>query len=122
MGAYQGDRARDEPAAESAAAFLVRPKEPARPGFELPPLPDALGGEALAEKELELRELGVYVGSKGPGEFTLWDAGGWQILGEGRVRISTATDAEVAYRFSLSGDRLAFEDAAGCRYEYRRAW
>jgi len=64
----------------------------------------------------------VYFGKKGESgqEFTEWDAGGYEVVGEGRVRVSTATDAEITYDFSLSGETLHFTDPDGCRFDYRR--
>ena len=50
----------------------------------------------------------------------IWDRGGWQETGPGRVRISLANDAEREYEVSLDGDVLTFVDADGCRFEYAR--
>ena len=36
----------------------------------------------------------------------IWDRGGWQETGPGRVRISLANDAEREYEVSLDGDVL----------------
>lgn len=70
---------------------------------------------------LRFAENGLYAGEKDPpGTFTLWDAGTWQVAGVGQIRISTANDAVIAYRFTQSGDRLRFVDPDGCEFEYRR--
>ena len=73
--------------------------------------------------ELEFRANGIYFGRRGDSgqEFTVWDAGGYRVLGGDRVRISTANDAQIAYEFSLSGGVLRFVAPDGCRFEYRRA-
>lgn len=56
---------------------------------------------------IEFKARGVYFARKGERQsFSLWDSGGYSILGSGRIRISTASDAEIVYRFSISGDRL----------------
>lgn len=70
--------------------------------------------------ELEFTDRGVYTG-RAAGGLPLWDAGGYEVLEGGRVRISTANDAEIPYRFSLAGDTLTFTDPEGCRFGYRRA-
>jgi hypothetical protein len=70
-------------------------------------------------EELEFDGRGIYTG-RGNGDFVVWDAGGWEMLDDGRVRISTANDAEVPYRFTLVGDRLTFHDPEGCEFAYRR--
>jgi hypothetical protein len=71
---------------------------------------------------LEFKENGIYAGRRDPpGTFTTWDAGKYEIAGTGRVRISTANDAIVAYRFTLAGDVLTFVDDDACRVAYRRA-
>ena len=70
--------------------------------------------------ELEFHEA-TYLGRKGAEQrFVLWDAGIYEIVEPDHVRISIATDELVLYRFSLSDDLLAFEDANGCEFEYRR--
>lgn len=72
--------------------------------------------------EIELFESGTYEGRKGEagGEFTLWDAGEYEVLSEDRIKISTANDAEIVYRFAISHDRLTFVDEDGCEFKYRR--
>ena len=70
--------------------------------------------------ELEFQEA-TYLGRKGAEQrFVLWDAGIYEIVDSNQVKISIATDELVLYRFSLSDDLLAFEDAKGCEFEYRR--
>jgi hypothetical protein len=77
----------------------------------------------LYPDELEFRQHDLYSGRKGEAlrEFTLWDSGEYQILSERWLKISTANDAEIAYRFTLSGDVLTFIDKSGCRFRYHRA-
>lgn len=69
--------------------------------------------------ELEFDPRGFYTASR-QGTGTLWDAGGWSMEGDGRIRISTSNDAEIAYPFRVSGDRLTFHDPDGCEFAYRR--
>ena len=71
--------------------------------------------------ELEFRENGLYIGSKGAGEFTIWDVGEFERRSDSEVMISTANDVHIVYRYELSEDVLSFEDADGCRFRYRRA-
>lgn len=78
--------------------------------------------EACADaypEELEFTARGVYTGSS-PQRLPLWDAGGYEVLDGGKVRIATANDAEIVYDFVLAADSLTFTDATGCRFTYRR--
>lgn len=71
---------------------------------------------------LTLLEDGTYRGEREPpGGFTLWDVGSWRVTSPGRVEISTANDAIVAYRFEVDGDVVTFHDPADCRFRYRRS-
>jgi hypothetical protein len=64
---------------------------------------------------------GLYFGQKEPpGNFTLWDAGTFEVAGPGSIKISTATDAVIAYPYAIAGDVLNFSDAEGCTFGYRR--
>ena len=78
---------------------------------------------AIYPDELEFFDRGSYLGRKGADgqDFTLWDVGSYALLDGGRVRISTANDAEIAYGVTIDGDRLTFTDDSGCRFEYQRA-
>ena len=70
---------------------------------------------------LEFRERGLYVGrSDPPGAFSLWDAGTFELLDPQHLRLSTANDALVTYDVSWQQDRLAFVDADGCEFAYRK--
>jgi len=73
--------------------------------------------------DIEFRRRGLYTGMKGEGRrvFTLWDAGEYRVLSENEIRISTANDALITYRFTMSGDTLTFVDKDGCEFKYRRA-
>lgn len=77
-------------------------------------------GDEIYPNEIDFTDRGVYFGTKEPGEFTLWDSGGYEALPAGRVRISTANDAEIVYRFSVEDDVLTFTDEKGSRFQYRR--
>jgi len=64
---------------------------------------------------------GLYRGVPAPpAQFAIWDVGTWKVTADGALAISTANDAVISYRFSLSDDELRFEDQAGCRFAYRR--
>jgi hypothetical protein len=76
---------------------------------------------AIYPDRLQFSDNGLYAGQKDPpGSFTLWDSGSWEISGPEQIRISTANDAVIAYRFRQSGDILHFTDPDGCEFEYRR--
>lgn len=72
--------------------------------------------------DLEFTESGTYLGEKGggKGEFTWWDLGEYEVLAENQVKISTANDAEMVYKFSISADVLTFVDKDGCEFQYHR--
>jgi hypothetical protein len=71
--------------------------------------------------EIEFSEGPRYLGKKGPGQgFIWWDAGTYEVTGQNMVKISTATDEQVSYRFTTSGDVLTFVDNNGCEFRYRR--
>ncbi|MGH9979590.1 MAG: hypothetical protein ACRD8Z_27680, partial [Nitrososphaeraceae archaeon] len=66
---------------------------------------------------------GIYAGRKAEGAriISYWDAGAYQIVKEDQVRISTANDEEVNYKFSISASNiLNFVDSNGCEFKYRR--
>jgi hypothetical protein len=72
-------------------------------------------------QEIEFYDRPRYLAKKGPGQgFIWWDAGDYEITGEGRVKLSVATDAQETYRFKLTGDLLTFTDDQGCQFQYRR--
>lgn len=71
---------------------------------------------------LVFKEHGRYVGQKdAPGVFTTWDVGGFELIGDKRIKISTASDAVVTYEFSATGDVVTFVDPQKCEIKYRRA-
>jgi hypothetical protein len=70
--------------------------------------------------DLEFHERGTYFGKKGPGDFTWWDVGSYEVLAEDHVKISTATDAVIPYEFLLSGNTLTFVDQDQCQFSYHR--
>ena len=63
-----------------------------------------------------------YLGRKGrSGGLTIvWDAGTYAVDGPGRVKITTSTDEQVIYRYTLEGDTLTFTDPHGCELRYSR--
>jgi len=65
---------------------------------------------------------GLYFGHSEPsGTFTTWDVGKFDVLADTAIRVSTADDAIVTYRFTLSGDTVTFVDPESCAFTYRRA-
>ena len=78
--------------------------------------------DASYPHEIEFFERPRYLARKGPGQgFIWWDAGTYEVVDENQVKISTATDEQVLYRFSLSGDVVTFVDKSGCEFRYQRA-
>jgi hypothetical protein len=70
---------------------------------------------------LEFRDGGRYRGQKEPvGTYAVWDVGGFEIIDEKQVKISTASDSIISYEFSLSGDSVTFVDPQRCEIKYRR--
>jgi hypothetical protein len=70
--------------------------------------------------EIEFRDA-TFLARKGPGQgFIVWDAGGYEVVEPGTVKIDTASDEQVRYRFALTDDVLTFVDSAGCQFRYRR--
>jgi hypothetical protein len=80
--------------------------------------------EQCAEKypdEIEFEERPRFLARKGPNQrFIWWDVGGYEIIGNDRVKISTATDEQVTYTVKLEGHRLEFTDDEGCTFAYLR--
>ena len=75
----------------------------------------------LYPDRIELRANGLYhATSEDRGRHPYWDSGTYEILSPGTVKISTANDAEILYKFNIVDDKLTFEDPAGCRFSYRR--
>jgi len=70
--------------------------------------------------ELEILARGTHRGRQRDGGYAVWDAGSVELVDEGRVRISTANDAEPIYQFTLDGRRLTFVDPQGCSFTYER--
>ena len=71
--------------------------------------------------QLEFRSNGLYLGtgaqlSIAPG----WDNGTYGIVNPAQVRISTANDALLTYKFSITDNTLAFVDPDGCEFQYRK--
>ncbi|MGR9108335.1 MAG: hypothetical protein ACU843_15550 [Gammaproteobacteria bacterium] len=71
--------------------------------------------------EIVFHEGSWFVAKKGRNQkFILWDAGTYAISGLREVKIQIATDEQVSYEFSLSGDVLTFVDSEGCKFTYHR--
>lgn len=65
---------------------------------------------------------GIYYGSKGENknEFTIWDAGSYEIISDTKIKISTANDKEIIYNFSTYDNLLNFVDEEDCHIQYKR--
>jgi hypothetical protein len=72
--------------------------------------------------ELNFLKNGIYSGSKGENkkEFTIWDAGSYEIISDNRIKISTANDKEIIYHFSTHNNLLNFVDEENCEIQYKR--
>ena len=71
--------------------------------------------------EIEFYENPRFLAKRGPGQgFILWDTGRYEVLDSGRVQIQIASDQQVPYEFSLSGNVLTFVDRDGCEFKYQR--
>ncbi|MGH9841709.1 MAG: hypothetical protein ACREEM_23395 [Blastocatellia bacterium] len=71
---------------------------------------------------IEFQPRGLYTGATNPpGEFTWWDAGTWEAAGSGQVKLSTANDAVITYKYSIAGAVLTFKDPEGCEFKYRKS-
>jgi hypothetical protein len=68
---------------------------------------------------LVFQRNGTYLGFRTPGTFTIWDGGEFTIVAHDQVRISTANDAYVTYRFTVAGDTVTFVDPQSCEFTYR---
>ncbi|MEP7055812.1 MAG: hypothetical protein ABI912_11240 [Actinomycetota bacterium] len=82
-------------------------------------------GELAYPDVLEMTMLvpgaGRYLGRKGRPEqgFLLWDAGNWRLTADGKIEISTATDALESWPVTISGDEMQIQ-VADCVLTYRR--
>ena len=73
--------------------------------------------------DLEFKNGGIYRGFKGinKNEFTVWDAGSYEILSTEQIKISTANDAEIVYTFSITDNNiLNFLDKNKCQFQYQK--
>ena len=52
--------------------------------------------------------------------FIWWDVGSYRVESDDVVMIQTATDAQVRYRYRVTGGRVTFVDDAGCEFTYER--
>ncbi|MCW3997955.1 MAG: hypothetical protein NWF10_05225 [Candidatus Bathyarchaeota archaeon] len=69
-----------------------------------------LEGSEIYPDEIDFQENGIYFGKEGVGTelFTLWDVGTYQIVSENMIKISTANDEIIAYRFWIEEKILRF--------------
>jgi len=71
--------------------------------------------------QLEFFERPRYLGKKGERQsFIWWDVGSYEVIGKNLIRMSTASDEQVLYEYSLSENELRFKDSNGCEFEYQR--
>ena len=72
--------------------------------------------------EISFAPNGLYHGTRGEDgrDFTVWDVGRTDILSDHEIRISTANDKEIVYRFHLAADDLTITDAESAELTYRR--
>jgi hypothetical protein len=72
--------------------------------------------------DLEFKDDRIYRGFKGinKNEFTIWDAGSYEILSSEQIKISTANDAEIIYTFSIKDKILNFLDQNTCKFQYQK--
>ena len=80
--------------------------------------------EPCAEKypdEIEFYDRPRFLAKKGPAQrFIWWDVGNYEAVGEGQVKIGTATGEIVTYEARLDGNLLTFVDDAKCEFTYKR--
>jgi len=67
------------------------------------------------------RAAGRYMGRKGRAQqgFLVWDAGSWRLTHDGRIEISTATDAIESWPVTISDDEIQIH-AGDSDLTYRR--
>ena len=75
---------------------------------------------AIYPEHLQFREHGIYFGTSGPDEATIWGVGSYRLLSESRIILSDPDDAHIEYSFSLSDESLVFVDENDCEVQYRR--
>jgi hypothetical protein len=71
---------------------------------------------------LEFTERGTFAGSNDPASrwHPLWDAGRFQFVPGGTIRMPTANDAEIEYPVKLVGEELIFAIPEHAELRYRR--
>ena len=70
---------------------------------------------------LEFQPNGLYNGTPAARDhFVIWDVGRYVVESPEQVKLSTANDAEISYRFELSGDEFWVDDGQGNRIRYVR--
>lgn len=70
---------------------------------------------------LDIRANDLYFGRNDtPGTFAVWDSGTFEVLDAEQVRVSTANDARILYRYRFQAGALEFRDESGCQFRYRR--
>ena len=73
--------------------------------------------------EITFKKQGIYFAQNDP-ETTvhpIWDSGGYKVIRANQVKISTANDAEITYKFSISEDTLTFIDGTKCEFQYQKS-
>jgi hypothetical protein len=74
-------------------------------------------------ERLQFTEWGTFAGSNAHDSrwHPIWDAGVFKLVGNGKVRLSTANDAEIEYPVSSEGDELIFVIGERVEVKYRKA-
>ena len=71
--------------------------------------------------QIEFRDDGVYLVPMQKDEFWQWQSGDFEMMEEGVIRMQTANDAMLPYRYSISENRvLTFWDQDGCKVSYQQ--
>lgn len=72
--------------------------------------------------KLEFFNNGLYRGSIGnnDNEFTIWDAGNYEIISDSKIKISTANDEVIMYSYLINDNILNFVDREGCEIRYKK--
>ena len=69
---------------------------------------------------ITFQEGKLYFAQSDPGTFTFWDVGTYEATSPKSVKVSTANDALISYKFSISENIVSFVDPDGCEFKYQR--
>lgn len=73
-------------------------------------------------ERLQFTERGTFAGSNAHDSrwHPIWDTGVYKLVGDGKVRLSTANDAEIEYPVWSEGEELTFAIGERAEVKYRR--